>query len=194
MKNESVKKITGIAILIAIEIVLQIIGNYVAIGPISLNLALIPIALCAIMYGPLAGGLIGLVNGILILFAPSTQGLFLVYAPVGTVFTCLLKCTIAGLVSGLVYELISKKNDLVAVIVASLLVPVVNTGLFALASMTIIVEAVRQAQILLNSTGMNFYRFLFLIFIGWNFIFEFGITAVLSPTVYKVLKIVRKEE
>jgi len=194
MKNNSVKKITGVAILIAIEAVLQIIGNYVTLGPISLNLALIPIALGSIMYGPLAGALLGLINGVVVLFAPSTQGLFLVYAPVGTVFTCLLKCTIAGLVSGLVYKLISKKNELVAVIVASLLVPVINTGLFALASMTIILKAVKEAQNILNVSNMNYYKFLFLIFIGWNFIFEFAITASLSPTVYKVMKIVRKEE
>ena len=194
MKNNSVKKITGVAILIAIEVVLQIIGNYVTLGPISLNLALIPIALGAIMYGPLAGALLGFINGVVVLFAPSTQGLFLVYAPVGTVFTCLLKCSIAGFVSGLVYKLIAKKNDLVAVIVASLLVPVINTGLFALASMTIIVKAVKEAQNILKVSDMNYYRFLFLIFIGWNFIFEFAITASLSPTVYKVMKIVKKEE
>jgi len=157
-------------------------------------LALIPIALGAIMYGPLAGALLGLINGVVVLFAPSTQGLFLVYAPIGTVFTCLLKCTIAGFVSGLVYKLISKKNELVAVIVASLLVPVINTSLFALASMTIIVKAVKEAQNILNVADMNYYRFLFLIFIGWNFIFEFAITAALSPTVYKAIKIVRKDQ
>lgn len=193
MKNDSVKKITGAAILVAIEIVLQVIGNYVSLGPISLNLALIPIALGAILYGPFVGALLGLANGLVVLFAPSTQGLFLVYAPVGTIFTCLLKCTIAGLLSGLVYKLISKKSDLVAVIVASLIVPVVNTGLFALASMTIIIDAVKAAQDILKATDLNYYRFLFLIFIGWNFLFEFGITALLSPTIYKVMRIVRKE-
>ena len=194
MKNESVKKITGIAVLLAIEIVLQVIGNYVSLGPISLNLALIPIALGAIMYGPFAGALLGLANGVVVLFAPSTQGLFLVYAPVGTVFTCLLKCTIAGFISGLVYKLLSKKNDLFAVVLASLLVPVINTGLFAVASMTIIVDAVKEAQKILKATDLNYYRFLFLIFIGWNFIFEFGITAFLSPTINKVIKIIKKEQ
>ena len=194
MKNESVKKITGIAVLLAIEIVLQVIGNYVSLGPISLNLALIPIALGAIMYGPFAGALLGLANGVVVLFAPSTQGLFLVYAPVGTVFTCLLKCTIAGFISGLVYKLLSKKNDLLAVVLASLLVPVINTGLFAVASMTIIVDAVKEAQKILKATDLNYYRFLFLIFIGWNFIFEFGITAFLSPTINKVIKIIKKEQ
>ena len=189
-----VKKITGVAVLLAIEIVLQTIGNYISLGPISLNLALIPIALGAILYGPFAGALLGLINGVVVLFSPSTQALFMVYAPVGTVFTCLLKCTIAGLVAGLVYKLIAKKNDLVAAIVASLLVPVINTGLFALASMTIVLKAVQAVMGMLGVEGMNFYRFLFLIFIGWNFIFEFAITAVLSPTIARIIRIIKKEQ
>ena len=189
-----VKKITGIAVLLAIEIVLQTIGNYISLGPININLALIPIALAAIMYGPFAGALIGLMNGVLVLLSPSTQGLFMVYSPIGTIFTCLLTCTIAGLVSGLVYKLISKKNEFGAAIVASLLVPVINTGLFALASMTIILDAVKAAMGLLGAESMNFYRFLFIIFIGWNFVFEFAVTAILSPVIARIIRIIKKEQ
>ena len=194
MKNDSVKKITGVAILIAIEVVLQVIGNYLALGPININLALIPIALCAIMYGPLAGALIGLMNGLVVLFSPSTQALFFVYAPFATIVVCLLKCSLAGLVSGLVYKLLKNKNDLVAVVLASLLVPVINTGLFTLGAMTILSNAVEIAQSTFKYGDMNFYAFLFLIFIGWNFVFEFGITALLSPTINKVINIIKKEE
>lgn len=194
MKNDSVTKITGVAILIAIEIVLQVIGNYLSLGPINLNLALIPIAICSIMYGPLEGALIGLINGVVVLFSPSTQGLFFVYSPFATVVVCLLKCTIAGFISGLVYKLFKKKNDLFAAVFASLLVPVINTGLFALGAMTILSKAVEIAQIKFNFGHMSFYAFLFLIFIGWNFIFEFGITALLSPTIIKVINILKKEK
>ena len=194
MKNESVKKITGVAVLLAIEVVLQIIGNHVALGPITLNLALIPIALGAIMYGPFVGALLGVANGVVVLLGPGTQALFFSNAPVGTVFTCLLKCTIAGFVSGLVYKLISKKNEFVAVVIASLLVPIINTGLFVLACMTIILKAVEAAQKIYKASDMNYYRFLFLIFIGWNFVFEFGITAFLSPTINRIIKIIRRGE
>jgi len=189
-----VKKITGVAVLLAIEIVLQTIGNYISLGPISINLALIPIALAAILFGPFAGALLGLMNGLIVLFSPSTQALFMVYAPVGTVLACLLKCSIAGFVSGLVYKLISRKNELVAAIVASLLVPVVNTGLFALASMTFFMDAVKAVMSSLGMEAMNFYRFLFLVFIGWNFIFEFTITAILSPTIARIIRIIKKEQ
>ena len=85
------------------------------------------------------------------------------------------------------------KNELVAAIVAALLVPVINTGLFALAAMTVFVGAVKQVMESIGMEGMNFYRFLFLIFIGWNFIFEFAVTAVLSPTIARIIKLVKKE-
>ena len=53
MKNIGVRKITGVAILLAIEIVLQTIAFLVRLGPVSLNLALIPIVIAAIVYGHL---------------------------------------------------------------------------------------------------------------------------------------------
>ena len=190
MKNNSVRKITGVAILGALVIVLQVIGNYVTLGPISINLALIPIAIGAIMFGPLAGALLGLVDGILCIVAPSTLIYFMPFAPFWTVVTCLVKTSAAGLLAGLVYKLISKKNGTVAIIVSSLLIPLINTGLFALASFTVISKAIAN----LNSANMNAMRFVFLFVIGWNFIFEFGVTTLLSPTIVKVINILRKEK
>ena len=189
MKNISVKKITGVAILVALVIVLQIIGNYVTLGPISINLALIPIAIGAIMFGPLAGALLGLVDGVLCIVAPSTLEFFMPFAPFWTILTCLVKTSAAGALAGLVYKLISKKNDTVAIIVSSLLIPVVNTGIFALASFTVISNAIAN----LNATNINVMKFVFLFVIGWNFIFEFGVTSVLSPTIVKVINIWKKE-
>ena len=184
-----VKKITGAALLLAIEIVFQTIGNYISLGPISINLSLIPIALGAIIYGPFVGAVLGFINGVVVLFAPSTQAIFMAYAPLGTVITCLCKCTIAGFVAGFAYKLIAKKNSLVATIIASLLVPIINTGLFALCTFTIMIKAIEN----LNGGNANLMRFVFLTMIGWNFIFEFSITAVLSTTLARIIKIVRKE-
>ena len=63
MKNDSVKKMTGTAILLAIEIVFQVIGNYITFpGGVSINLSLIPVALGAILFGPLSGAFLGLMN------------------------------------------------------------------------------------------------------------------------------------
>ena len=188
--SEQVKKITGIAILIAIEIVLQTIGNYVAFpGGIAINLALIPIALGAIMYGPLAGAILGFINGLVILFAPSTM-VFWSYSKIGTIVTCLTKCTLAGVVSGLLYMLISKKNKLIGSIVASLIIPIINTTLFIVLYVTIFNGLYKESA----PADMTLLKLLFTTFIAINFILEFSITTVLTPTINKVIKIVRKDE
>ena len=191
MKNISVKKITGIAVLIAIEIIFQVIGNLITfpIG-VSINLSLIPVALGAILFGPWAGALLGLINGVLVLFAPSTQAIFFDYAPVGTVITCLSKCTLAGIAAGFTFKALEKKNFLVAAVIASLLVPIINTGIFALCAMTIMVKAIDN----LNADHINTFRFVFLIVITWNFLLEFAITTLLSPTIAKITKLVAKEK
>ena len=191
MKNDSVKKITGIAILIAVEIIFQVIGNLITLpAGVSINLSLIPVALGAILFGSWAGAALGLINGVLVLFAPSTQAIFFAYAPVGTIITCLSKCTIAGLVSGFLFKALEKKNFLVAAIVASIIVPVLNTGIFTLCALTIIQKAIVN----LKGDNNNIFGFVILIVITWNFLLEFVITTVLSPTVAKITKIVTKEK
>ena len=190
MKNDSIKKITGVAILLAIEIVFQVIGNLITLpGGISINLSLIPIALGAILFGPLAGAFLGFMNGILVLFAPATQSLFFVYAPIGTIITCLSKCTIAGLIAGFIFKWINKKNFLLAAIIASILVPIINTGIFALCALSIILKAIDN----MNVNGVNMFRFLFLILITWNFVLEISITTILSPVISKIAERTVKE-
>lgn len=189
MKNTSVRKITGVAILLAIEIVLQTIAFLVRLGPVSLNLALIPIVIASIVYGPVAGAFIGLANGIIVLLDPTTQSIFFDIAPVGTLITCLFKCTIAGLVSGLVYKLISKKNRVVAAIIAAILVPILNTGLFAVCGFTLLKASVSNLY-----SDVRPIEAVFMLLIGWNFIFEFVITSALSPSIVKIMKIMTRSD
>ena len=187
-KVDNVKRITGVAILLAIEIVLQAMGNYITPSVVSINLSLIPIALGAIIYGPFAGALLGFINGLVVLLSPSTEA-FLSYSLFGTIVVCLLKCTIAGFLSGLFYKLISKKNSLVGSIVASLVVPVVNTGLFVVGVFTIFFGLFQP----IGSTD-EIMKYVFLVMIGWNFVIEFSLTAILSPTIARIINITKKEE
>ena len=188
MKNDQVRKITGVAILLAIEIVLQAMGNYITPGVVSINLSLIPIALGAILYGPFAGALLGFGNGLVVLLSPSTEA-FLSYSLFGTIVVCLLKCTIAGFLAGLFYKLIAKKHSLLGAIVASLIVPVVNTGLFVLGVFTIFFGLFQP----IGSTD-QIMKYVFLVMIGWNFVIEFSLTAILSPTIARVINIIKKEQ
>lgn len=130
MKNPfTVRNMPYIAILMAVEIVLQFIGNAIALGPISINLSLVPIALGAIMFGPWVGLLLGIINSLFVLMAPSTA-LFYNVSVLGTVLTVLIKSSAAGFFGGLIYLMLNKRNNLIATIVTSISLPLINTGLF----------------------------------------------------------------
>ena len=68
--SKLIRKITATAMLTALTVIFQFIGNQIVIGPVSINLSLLPIAIGAILYGPLVGLFLGMVNGALVLLGP----------------------------------------------------------------------------------------------------------------------------
>ena len=91
---------------------------------------------------------------------------------------------IAGLVSGILYKLIYKKNNNLAGIIASVIVPIVNTGLFAIAAYLFYYDLLEGF-----AEGQNVMAFLFLSFIGINFIIELFVNSVLSTVVIRLTNI-----
>ena len=181
--HNSIQRITGAAVLAAIMIVLQVVGNFVAIGPVSINLSLVPIALSAIMYGPLAASLLGLLSGVMVLFAPSTAAVFMPISVIGTVLVCLIKCTAAGFLGSLVYKLLYKKNAILSYILCAMTIAIVNTGLFAVGCLIFFMPLLEEN----SQTYANAYAFLFLGMIGWNFIFEVISASIFVPLLAKII-------
>lgn len=179
-KSLQIKKITSIAILTTLVVVLQLFSNYVQFT-VSITLSLIPIVVGAVLYGPLAGFILGAVSGILVFIAPSTMALFWEYGVITTFLVCVLKMGIAGMVSGILYKLLHKKNNTLAAVVASIIVPIVNTGLFAIAAYIFYYDLLAG-----YAAGQNVLAYLFLSFIGINFIIEFFVNSVLSTVVLRL--------
>ena len=186
----STKNIAAVGVLTAIEIILQILGNFITFGPVSINLCLIPIAIGAILYGPLAGAFLGVVNGVAVIFAPSTLAIFMPINPIATIAICLLKSTIAGFVSGLVFLPFKNKNETLGTIFASIILPIVNTGLFAIGSLLFF----RSFLDAVASNGFpNAFVALLLGVIGWNFIFELATNTIVSPSISRIVRIIKKK-
>ena len=183
------KSIVITGLLLALEIILQIIGNYLQIGIVNINLSLVPVVLAGILCGPFSAAILGFFNGIIVLFSPSTLAVFMPISPLGTVLVCLLKCTIAGILSALVFMLFEKKLPLVGLILASLVVPIVNTGLFV-AGCFIFFQDFLNAGV--SETFPNVGAFLIFGVIGWNFIFEVAFTLILSTMIGAIL--LKREE
>ena len=183
--NNKIRKLTGVSILIALVVILQFLSNYITFGPVNITLALIPIVLAGIIYGPVEGFVVGAVLGAIVLVSPST-GVFLSYKPVTTVFLCLLKTGLAGLAAGFIFKPFKGRNELVGSILASIAVPIINTGLFSLITIFVFREGV------FGVTDLNgeFLSYFFLTVIGINFLIEFAVNSALSPAIYKISKIV----
>ncbi len=190
------RKLTTIAILSALVIVLQLICTFIKFGPFSITLALTPIVIGAAIFGWTTGAFLGFlfsavvyVTGLMGLdggFVLSMMG----YNAVGTTLLCLLKGTVAGAVAGLVYRPIARKSPTAASLAASMLAPITNTGLFAVGILTIFYGFLAGAA---AGTDHSPVATLFLLWIGVNFIVEFVVNTALSSVLTRVVEIYKKK-
>lgn len=183
------KNIAFLAVFLALVVVLQIWGSNIKIGPASISLVLVPIVLGGIMIGPLAGAFLGLVFGIITLVngvignEPFTFYLFS-NQPVFTSVLCLLKGTAAGFVSGILFRVLKNKNKYVAVFVAAIAAPVVNTGLFIIGGL--IMSGTIASFISVNEMDSTVVYFLIIGCAGVNFLIELALNLVAAPALYRV--------
>lgn len=184
-KKITTQQIVGTGLLLALEIIFQVIGNYLQFGPVSINLSLVAIVLAAVLYGPLSGAILGFFCGIIILFSPSTIAIFMPVSPVGTVIACLLKTTLAGLAAGFIFKALKNKNQLLGIILASILVPIINTGVFS--AITLIFFRPILAGGANDQSFAAMMTYLIVGFIGWNFLIEIATTVVISTILGLVL-------
>ena len=182
------------AILTALVVVLQCMGQFIRFGMFSISLVLIPIVIGAAILGPWAGAWLGFVFGGVIIATGGAAWFYGLVHPqwLGitlTVFVVLLKGSLAGFVSGLLYRLLAKKNSLLAIIAAAIACPVINTAVFALACFTVFFPGISGAA---AGAGKSILAFVFLTLIGVNFFVEVAISAVLSPAAHRLVAIGRK--
>lgn len=198
MKREeffSSRRITGLAVLLALVIVLQAALGSIQIGGVQLNFSLIPIVLGAILYGAVAGGILGFANGVIVLIQVIIGGgnpfyqIIWTMTPVWAALTCLVKTTAAGFLAGWLFKLVSKKNVLAGVFTASAVVPVVNTTLFILGCLCMN-ESINAFQTAYPAfAGMNMFVFILVGLVTFNFFIELAINLVVSPSLYRVIGI-----
>lgn len=191
--HAAVVRMVTLALLAALVIVLQTVASNIKVGPIPITLTLVPIVIGAVLYGPGAGALLGATFGLVTAVAgltgydAGTQALIQA-SPVWTILTCFVKATAAGWVAGLVYRALRKKQTLGCVL-ASMSAPVVNTGIFLLAMTTVLRTSLEAWA---GGTDMVYY--VFVVLTGVNFLVEFGVNAVLSAAIARIVKAVAKSE
>ncbi len=187
----SAKTITTLAILLALVIVLQAIGGSFSIGVVTLNFSLIPIVLGAIVLGPVAGGVLGFANGVVVLLQviSGTNAFYILIwteSPFITTMICLVKTTVAGFLAGLLFSLLKEKNQYVGIFLAAAIVPIVNTGLFILGCMAM------WNTVAMMSAGENVFVFILVGLVTFNFFVELAINLLVAPALHSVYRAVEK--
>ena len=193
MKKAKVKQMVGIALLIALIVVLQAIGGMIPpIGGFSISLVLMPIVLGAAMYGPSAGALLGAAFGAIVYIncvtGADVGGAMVFQAnPVLCFIVVLIKGILAGLVSGIVYKLLKKVNLYVAIICAAIICPIVNTGVFITCMFLFFIDVLGS-----RAGGGDLVGYVLTGLVFANFIPELIINVILSPVSQRVINVIKK--
>ena len=176
------RALTGLALLTAIVVVLQLLGSFIRFGTFSISLVLVPIVVGAALYGSAAGAWLGFVFGVVVILQPDTA-FFMNYNPAATVIVCLLKGAAAGLCAGLIYRLLEKGSRFAAVLAAAVVCPVVNSGIFFLGSLLFFIPLIEEA---FEAPGDG-VKIVLLTMIGGSFLFEVLFNLVLSPVILRLI-------
>ena len=195
----SAKYVSYLGVLAGLVIALQMLSGFMKIGATTFCLVLVPIVLGGLILGVAAGAILGFLFGVVVLvdaligLDPFT--LFLLgEQPVFTVILCLAKGVAAGVIPASIYKLIAKKNKYVGSIVAAVLAPICNTGVFAIGAFFIMQPILDFfASVGSDLSGLNPAYIVFILLIGVNFFVELAINALLAPAIYSVNNIVAKK-
>ena len=182
-KSLEIKRMMALGILGGLVAALSMIK--IPLGQFSITLALIPLVVGAILYGPKGGAFLGFEMGIVVLFVDAA--VFYAISPIGTIIVVLLKSTMAGMVSGLVFNLLNKKAQVVGIITATVIAPIINTGIFLIGCLVFFYPTMVEW-----AAGEDVLGYMFVGLIGLNFVVEFAINVVLAPTVTYIIKVISK--
>ena len=177
MRNKiDIRKLTYLAMLTALVVVLQLaiaplIGSLTGLSP---ALVLVPIMLGVAAMGIGGGAWLAFVFSFIVLFDPTTVP-FLEFNPFLTVLLVFAKGVGSAVLSGLVFKLLQNKNRILSLALASVCMPIFNTGIFVVGCLLFFREL----------TGVGIYA----LFTSVNFIIELVINLTLVPAIHHLLLI-----
>ena len=182
-KKQTQKLVLG-AIMTALVIVLQLLGQFIKLGPFSVSLVLVPIVVGAAVCDFKIGAWLGFVFGAVVLISGDAAAFYAINVP-GTIITVLLKGAMCGLCAGLVYKVLANKNKYLAVMASAIVCPVVNTGIFLLGCKVFFMSTITNWGVANGFASAAEYMFIGLA--GGNFIFELVVNIVLAPVILRVI-------
>ena len=186
------RTLTAAGLFSALIIVLQVFATFVKFGPVSITLALAPIVVGGALYGRRFGAFSGAVLGLVILFCGllgwdgGTVLLMFEAAPIPLVILCVGKTTAAGWLAAVVYRSVERRRGhvLLGSLLAGIVCPVVNTGLFVAGMLT-----VWKGLLAEWAGGSEIITFVLLTLTGINFLIELGVNLLLAAGITRTVKV-----
>ena len=195
MKNESIRKMASIALLMALVVVMQLVSGI--LPPVSgfpITLVLIPVVLGAALYGPIAGTVLGATFGALVFIncltgADPGGAMVLQSNPVLCFVVVMGKGILAGFASGWVYKLLKDKNPYIAMICAAVVCPLVNTGVFIACMLLFFIDVLNAwAQ------GGDLVGYILSALVLVNFVPELIVNLLFSPASMRILHLANRNK
>ena len=186
-KTLDTRKLVLLALLTAIVVVLQVLAIITRpmLPLFSISLVLLPITVGAALIGIPSGGWLGLAFGLAVLISGDAAP-FMAIDPFGSILLVLVKGLLAGLAAGGAYKLFAQSNKTGAAIVAAVICPIVNTGIFIIGCYAFFLPTITEWGEALGFASGTAYIFLGMV--GVNFLIELGLNLVLIPVIVRLVQ------
>lgn len=186
MKNK--QKITRIVIMGLLTAILVVMSftplGYLNIGPLSITLNIIPVAIAALTMGPVGGAAVGAVFGLTSFLQcvgiglPSPFGVALFgISPIFTIITCFVPRILDGFLLGLINKFVADvSNSIVSSFITGFAAALLNTVFF----MTSLMLLFGKTPLIMDMRGeMNIIAFM-CAFVGINAVFEIVASTIIT--------------
>ena len=199
MKNNDLRTLTRLALLVAIELVMKAIGlGSVPMGPLYMSFLTLPIAVGAISMGPTAGAVLGGVFGAVSFYdavtgASAMTGALFQVSPVNTFILCVGMRVLMGLCTALVFSGLKKldQSRTWSYVGSAMCAPALNT-LFFMGYIVLAFYGCDYIQNLVSVKGAANPLMFVVLLVGVQGVAEFLVSGILggivARAVHKFLK------
>ena len=199
MKNNDLRTLTRLALLVAIVLVMLACGlGSVPMGPLYMSFLTLPIAVGAITMGPVAGAVLGGVFGAVSFYdavtgASAMTGALFQVSPVNTFILCVGMRVLMGLCTGLIFNAVKNfdKPGTWSYIVSAMGAPALNT-LFFMGYIVLAFYNCDYVQNLVSVKGAANPLMFVVLLVGVQGVAEFLVSGILggivARAVHKFLK------
>ena len=192
MKNSKLQTWVRLALLVAIEVAMRLLGlGKVPVGPLNMSFLTLPIAVGGICMGPVAGLVLGAVFGAFSLYdavsgAGGMTAAFFQYSPVHTVILTVGMRMLMGLCCGLIYKGLRKADAKghISYFVGAISAPLLNT-LFFMGYIVLVFYGTETVQSIVAAKGATNPLMFVVLLVGVQGLLEAVICGILGGVVSK---------